>query len=417
MNVSRLHKHLARLDSADDQAQKEALRQLRTLEKSDWDGVPPNFAQAVLDTFHRQLRHDTKLAVGQKDIAFILNSMGPLSKASVSQLCDLLQDGVPDCVREAAAGALGKIGSKAKNAAGRLAQLASGPSALARQALAALGAIGCADQPVKNILVDLWRAPAHSYDASVQLARTLSKLQIEVDGLSKLLIGALLDGQTEGIRLAAVDGLALRDKNECDVVPALMLSHITDKSENVRGAALAACVQVCSSHENAIQLCARQLKGAIHAEVALRKTGAATVPALIAALAASDADTRLKAMRILSSFGEAAANAADALAKGLRDRNPEIRLAAAKCLWNVNKNTDAVVPVLVQLLEDKQSAPRGNEEARRMYLQTVIEALSRIGPPAARAVPAISAKVKDQNRLISQSASEALKKIQTAGAK
>ena len=412
IKVSRVQKHLEALDSGDDNAKKEALGLLRTLEQSDWDEAPPTLVQAVLETFQRHLLQENKVFVRHKDIAMILGSMRTLSKASVPQLCDLLQDGIPDCVREAAAGALGKLGNKAKSAAGRLAQLANRPAPLARHALSALGEIGCADPPVRSVLVELWRTPAHSQDVSVQLAQTLAKLQIDVDGLDAFLIDAMLTSQSEGLRVAAAEALSLRGKHRRDVVPALLLAHIADKSELVRQTTLAACVRLCSSHQNAIQICARQLKDSAHAEAALRKTGVATVPALIETLTAADTAVRLKAMRILATFGEAAAGAVEDLKSALRDRNPEVRLAAAKSLWNVNKNADAVVPVLVQLLEDKQAAPRSDDEARRMYLQTVIEALSRIGPPAAAAVPAIQAKLKDPNRLVGQTAREALKKVQ-----
>ena len=48
---------------------------------------------------------------------------------------------------------------------------------------------------------------------------------------------------------------------------------------------------------------------------------------------------------------------------------------------------------------------------RRRFLQTVMEALWRIGPPAKAAMPALVAKSKDKNRLISESAFSALRKI------
>ena len=48
------------------------------------------------------------------------------------------------------------------------------------------------------------------------------------------------------------------------------------------------------------------------------------------------------------------------------------------------------------------------------YLQTVIEALWRIGPPAKAAVPALTHKAKDKNRLVSETAVSALKEIAPA---
>ena len=134
--------------------------------------------------------------------------MGTLSAAAVPPLSELLQDGIPDCVREAAAGALGKLGNEAKSAAPRLVELASSPAAIARHAVTALGKIGCADQRVRSTLDHLWSAPAQSHDAAVQLAVALCKLQIHVDGVDTFLINTLFDSQGEAIRIAAAEGLS-----------------------------------------------------------------------------------------------------------------------------------------------------------------------------------------------------------------
>ena len=127
------------------------------------------------------------------------------------------------------------------------------------------------------------------------------------------------------------------------------------------------------------------------------------------ALGTEDAITQQKAARTLGSLGEVAAEAVPALTRAVHGRDPNVRLAAAKSMWNITKNAKVVVPVLVDLL-----APTGatdTSETRRQYIQTVIEALWRIGPPAQAAVPALLVKTKDKNRLISESAVKALQKI------
>jgi hypothetical protein len=86
-------------------------------------------------------------------------------------------------------------------------------------------------------------------------------------------------------------------------------------------------------------------------------------------------------------------------------------LGAAKGLWNITKNAEVVVPVMVELLEEKWAAVSDGDETRRRYLQTVMEALQRIGPAAKAAVPALADKTKDKNRHISESALSALKAI------
>jgi hypothetical protein len=57
-----------------------------------------------------------------------------------------------------------------------------------------------------------------------------------------------------------------------------------------------------------------------------------------------------------------------------------------------------------------------NADSRRMFIQSVIESLCRIGPPAKAAVAALTQKTKDENRLIRESALRALREISPAAA-
>ena len=138
------------------------------------------------------------------------------------------------------------------------------------------------------------------------------------------------------------------------------------------------------------------------AETALRKSGPLAVPVLIEAFGEEANVTRVKAARILGCLGDLAAEAIPALTTALQDSDSNIRLAAAKALWNIQK-AEVVVPVLVHLLHKTQTADFEDGECRRRFLQTVIEALSRIGPPAKTAVPALIDLMKDKNRLVSES--------------
>ena len=58
-----------------------------------------------------------------------------------------------------------------------------------------------------------------------------------------------------------------------------------------------------------------------------------------------------------------------------------LRLAAAKALWNVAHEAEAVVPALTKLLTAETPEAPEDAETRRKFLQTVIEALGRIGGP------------------------------------
>jgi HEAT repeat protein len=168
------------------------------------------------------------------------------------------------------------------------------------------------------------------------------------------------------------------------------------------------------SHEEAVHVCFEQLGNSIYAEAALRKGGRLAVAPSISALASKDPAIRLKAARILGFLGEVAAEAAPALAAALHDKDLDVRLAVAKGLWNVSKTADRVVPALVNLLELARVAGRMTGEVRRRYLQTVMEALSRIGPSATAAESALTAVAKDRDRNIRESALSALQAIAPA---
>jgi HEAT repeat protein len=339
--------------------------------------------------------------------------MGPLSKSAVPQLIDWLAEGVPDLVREAAASALGKIGKAARAAVDRLVQLlADSRPALSAQAARALGGIGCADSRVRSGLVHRWRSPLQLRSDDAQVAIALCKLHIAAPNLLGAVTRTLVVSDEVRLRKAAAEALAWCGKNETDVVPALLTAALSDSNEEVRQAAQAGLDHLRLSHENAVRLCSRQLGDSAYAEAALRKSGLPAIPALVEALGAEEPATRVKAARTLGSLGEAAA--APALTAALQDDDPDVRLAAAKALWRVSKAADEVVPALIELLEGRRAAVGEDSESRRRFLQTVMEALGRIGPPATAAVPALTTVAKDTNRHIRESAAVALQQIRPA---
>jgi hypothetical protein len=110
-------------------------------------------------------------------------------------------------------------------------------------------------------------------------------------------------------------------------------------------------------------------------------------------------------------------SAAPAVTAALRDKDMVIRLAAAKCLWSITKEPNTAVPALIALLDVKWPAADDSSAERRRFLQTVIEALWRIGSAARAAVPALTVKTKDKCRHISASALNALNAIASDEAK
>jgi len=412
--LGRLRKDISTLEKGDEPSRRQVIVSLRSCDEKEWTEVPSQQAHALVDALLGQLASNGKPSFMPKEVAIILGNMGSHSKSAVRQLAELLNESNPEPIRETAAAALGRIGKDAIAAVEQLIGVLEGRNSLAIHAVRSLGSIGCTDQRVRAALVKLWMGPQLSQNAQVQLATAMCKLKVDARGMHEILTGTLMSSQDPDLRKAAAEALGWCSKNDLDVVPALQASSLSDKNEDVRQTAQASLDQMKVTPENAVQICAKQLKDSLHAEAALRKSGPVAVPALIKALAADETLVRVKAARTLACLGELAVAAVPALTQALGDRDPEIRLAAAKGLWNASKNADSVVPVLVLLLEEKPQQTFPDPDARRQFLQTVMEALWRIGPPAIAARNALVQKTKDKNRMISESALTALKKIAPA---
>jgi HEAT repeat protein len=406
-----LQSHIKALDNGADPSRREVIHRLKQYEEQEWDAAPPKLIQTLVESLQQQLGRAASQPLIRQEIATTLGSMGARAEAAVPELKELLNENLPHGVREAAACALGRIGKKSRVAVDELiALLSSGRPTLVIQAVRALGDIGCADARVRTALVTLWLSP-QSVTVHLQTAIALCKLKIEATGLLRLVTNTLVASREVPVRKAAAEALSWCDKGDLDVVPALLAAALKEKDDDVREAAEAALRRLRLAHEKAVQICVDQLKDSVHAESALRQSGQLAVPCLIVALGADEPVVREKAVRILGSLGEAAAGAVGELTAVLQDKDPDVRLTAAKSLWNISKNPELVVPVLVRLLRDKQPAARESTDARRRFLQTVMEALQRIGPPAKAAIPALAEKAKDANRIVSESAQTALKEI------
>lgn len=416
LDQGQLRQKIQAIKSGNENSRRDAILALKAVERADWDHFTNEPIRGVVDVLRHQIpksqENGTKPPLFRQEVVTILGNIGPRAEPALPQLVELLSDGVPDGIREATATALGKIGKEARVAIDRLIAILNSNCriALADRVARALGDIGCADQRVKTALTNLWLIPVHSHSNQVQVAIALCKLRIEARGLLKYLTATLVSSRDSSLRKSAAEALAWCSKTDLDVVPALTAA-LHDEDEEVRKLAERAMNTLRLTPPKAIQLCAQQLKDSAHAETALRKSGQAAVPALIEALDSKEPLAREKASRTLGSIGELANEAAPALEYVLRDKQLEVRLAAAKGLWNVSKKGDAVVPVLAELLTGKTFPNPDAPDARRVFYQSVIEALCRIGQSAKAAIPALTRKAKDENRLIRESAQRALREI------
>jgi HEAT repeat protein len=415
LDVAQLREHIRALHSATDSSLRPILQALRRHEEQEWSTAPPEVLHALTQALQQQLRNGAKQFFLRQEVVTILGNLGPHSDAVLPHLIEVLQADNPDGLREAAATALGKMGKGARGAVGPLCDvLVQGRAGLAIHAACALSAIGCGDQRVRTALVTFWLLPNLAKPVQVRVAAALCKLRIDAPGVLKFLTSTLVEDASVALRTAAAEALACCDPKEVDVVPALLVAALNDKNEDVRHMAETGLQRLRLSQQKATLLCCLQLKDSCYAELALRQSGRLGVSSLIEALNAEEPALREKAIRILSSLGEGAVDAVPALTAVLHDQDRDVRLAAAKGLWNITKQAEVAVPVLVDLLGVKWAADQASSESRRGFLQTVIEALRRIGPPAQAAAAALLAKTKDQNRLVSESAFRALHAIAPA---
>ena len=423
---NRMKEFTKAVTSGSDEARSEAVRSLKECDKARWQTLPADQVDSLVEALRLQLPKKSG-GVGdrmplhlRRDVVLVLGNIGPRATAAVPALIELLKSDESLAVREAAATALGDIGEDAHAAVPALLAMLTPDCrvSLAVRVARALGDIGGADARVKSALVELWRATAASSQSQLQVALALCKLRVDAPGLIASLTAAGVSASNTGLRTAAVEALAHCGKNQIGVVPALVAASF-DEDEAIQALAAGGIEKMGLTLPKAVQLCAKQLKDSPHAaETALRKAGLLSVGVLIKSLAEEEPLVRQKASEILRAIGEPAVEAVPALTKLLSDKTSEVRLAAAKALWSVTKQADAVVPALSGLLTDKIRPTPTDSEVRRRFLQSVIEALGRIGPAATGAIPSLLLSSKDENRLVRESAVRTLHQIDpVAGAK
>jgi HEAT repeat protein len=412
LDLGALQRRIRALDTGSDSERRQAIHPLMDIDEQDWAAAPPQIVQSLVEALKQLLLAEPPRPGASREIVLLLGKIGPRSKPAISKLVELLDDKNPDGTREAVIATLGKIGRGASSTVDRLLDvLSSCRPAVAVQTVRSIGNIGHVDDRVRTTLIDLWRSSNQAQTLEVEVAITLCKLGISVSGLVGALTHAVVANQDASIRKSAATALAWCSSNEIDVVPGLLRAAQSDKNEDVQQTAEAGLARLGLSRKQAIRCCSEQLSESVHAEAALKQGGELAVSALITVFAEDDPAASEKAARILGSLGELSLPAVPVLRRALKTTHREYRLAAAKSLWMITKDAGLATPVLIGLLREKWSTEPEATESRRRFLQTVIEALRRIGPPAEAAVPALLEKCKDKNRLVSESALGALKEI------
>jgi HEAT repeat protein len=151
--------------------------------------------------------------------------------------------------------------------------------------------------------------------------------------------------------------------------------------------------------------------------VGLGRAGVEDLAALRANLRSEDAGVRAESAADLGSLGSSAAAAADDLARLLDDPAPRVRLAAASALLRVKKSPKALEVLAKGLTGDDAAARRyaaraaglaGAEaaplagdlgallkDADPLVRRTALQALATLGPPAAKALDAVTPLLAD----------------------
>src|SRR5476651_114454 len=135
LELGQLKSQIQGLNSRTENTRREAVQALKAHEAADWVGVSNEIVRPLVETLRHQLpkSHEagSKPPLFRQEIATILGNIGQRSEPAIPQLMELLEEGVPNGVREAAAAALGKIGKESRVAVDQLIHVLQNTSRIA----------------------------------------------------------------------------------------------------------------------------------------------------------------------------------------------------------------------------------------------------------------------------------------------
>jgi HEAT repeat protein len=360
----------------------------------------------------------------------ILAGSAAWAAESVASLSELLGDKSPE-VRARAAKALGEIGEPAKPAAPKLVELLKDSDAAVRhQAVKALVAI----RPGPQVMMPLFERIMENSDETAQM-RILNAVAEAGEAAVPGLIRALRNE-----RVAYWACIVLREIGPAAkaAVPALIETLKSPRPDVRREAVLALGTMNDDALPAVPQIAA--LLGDEHAATAatfvLGQLGKipADAEAKIRANAKSDdktlATVSLWAMvRVHPEDKELRRAATEKLVEYLKDKDPFVRVAAARALGALPPAPEITLPILEKMLKDADAAtaqyaldalaslgpkavPRLIELLKHKEIRVqVVYILGQIGPGAAPAAEALAKLVDDQNVQVSTEAVLAIGKI------
>jgi HEAT repeat protein/S1-C subfamily serine protease len=278
----------------------------------------------------------------------------------VPSLVGELSDADPK-TRARAAEMLGRMGPKAKLAAGDLGKLLKDPQELPRRmALEALAKLGPDARPAAPALVEALR----DSDASIreEAARVLGKVGPDVKSQAFHGLAMALSDSVKGVRVAAAEALSNLGPLEPADLPVVLKVLKTGDPEARVSAARALGNFTAQAKEVAPELIE-----------AYRKH--------------SDPQLRRAVLMSLAGFGEQAKEVLTLLGEAFKSNNPELMKAASQAVAKLGPEAQSVVPELAARLEGAEPTTR----------KEMLAALQKVGPAAKEAVPALAKLLADKD--------------------
>ena len=216
-------------------------------------------------------------------------------------------------------------------------------------------------------------------------------------------------------RMKAANALGFMREDAVEAVPALV-DALEDSYEPVRRNAIYALgaigelavdplIDALDAEKEAFEM--EPILHICDAAHGLAAVGAPAVSLLISALQDERENVRASAAYALGEMGPIAAEAVDALIALLMDESEEVRRHATSALGMIKVPPSKTVPALVKVL-------RNPEDTDLAFFAA--QALTRIGPDATEAVPALRDALMSESAYVRGFSSEALSRIGTAEA-
>jgi HEAT repeat protein len=326
--------------------------------------------------------------------------LAKLGVKAVPVLVETLKGENDPRVRSQAAWALGEIGAAAKDAAPELVRAIEDPEpGLAGQAASALGKLGLAGG---DKLVDIVRGGKPS---AVYAARAI---KTPIQGATPALLTALNKESALEARIAYIEALGAQGRMGAEAVPTLVELAGQDGAPRVH--VMAALGNMGEGAKTAVPFLLELIKKkepgpvTLHAVQAIGKIGVRD-SAIAEALLDLMKDGQQPRMALLESLGKAGKvtkESLPAIAQGMRDKDPNVRLYTAQLVGSLDPNDLAVVSVVMESMMDK------NPTVRKLAAEVLLTVQPR-DPSVADALRELAAR--DPDAAVRKAAEAALGKF------